>query len=615
MALDINKLLGGVDQGVDQMQAILKSGSPGVQAGVAGIQGSAGAIAESANAVKGAANAHMAAVAAGETSANRLATERTKLEQVMLAEKFEGDTAFAPKLKAAIKASGNEEGMQRIKKYQQTAVKVQESLESNIQKSNASPVSSLFDGTYQALQTDRATQEQLAKGLSLEVATQELADRRINSMLSNEENMRKLMSKRQYQASKEVSAATLLHTKAINRQKVTEADLADLQTVYNIDKDKMSALTTALNAQMTIMNQGINVAQSLLGAQMTKMQLSGMAQTYKKEEDLQAHFQHLSDMATASGKSLPVAVLNNPQLMTPEHQGLFLTLSNESTFGTGKGNPNTYDTFAGLAAYDNDARRKKVAMDQLWYDGTTKSLMDELANPKTTEMRKAEIGELLKKVPKTPATPNDKSIAMDVFAATQTKLEKEDASVAFNGNMFALTSPLATNADGTTTTFKELAATGTINLKNPNLLDSLGVNWTVAGRNPERAVETQFDTVASGLISQGKRNDGFKLTSSTVASVADDLARVYKFQIATAGANPAFPFAPKTLSFKGIDTAAGDMGVFGGYSRMEGSVDITNPQTLQMMLQNRVDRAMKEAALQAQAATEVGGATQGVMDW
>ena len=42
MALDINKLLGGVDQGVDQMQAILKSGSPGVQAGVAGIQGSAG---------------------------------------------------------------------------------------------------------------------------------------------------------------------------------------------------------------------------------------------------------------------------------------------------------------------------------------------------------------------------------------------------------------------------------------------------------------------------------------------------------------------------------------------------------------------------------------------
>lgn len=603
---DINSLLGTVDQGLNSMTALLKSNTPGIQAGIANVQGGAGQIAASAEAVKAVTQEHIAAVAAGEQSANTLATKKTELEQILLEEKFASDQKFKPKFDAAVSAMGNEEGMQRIKQYQQKTVKVQQNLEDNIQKSNANPIASLFDGTLQALQTGRATQEQLAKGLSMEVATQDLAEKRLNSMLSNEENSRKFMSERNFQKSKELSTANLLHVKAINRQKVTESDIADLTAIYNMDKDQVSAMTTALNASMSLMNQGLNVAQSVVQGQMVKMQLAGMAQTYTKDEERTQYLQQMSDMAKTLGFNLPITKLRNPETLTTEEQGLFLTIQNRMSFGTGSKDPKTYDQLTASAAYDTDKRYKKMAVDTLWRDAEVGKIHERLAVKDIPINERMELEKKLNALPQTPVTPMDKQTALELYGETTKDIETKDAAPVIQRNMFALTSPLATNSDGSTVSFKDLTNNGALVLKNPDLMDTLGVNWNLTGANASKAIETQFDTIATGLISAAKRKDGFNLTEATIQQTADDLARVYKFQIATASSNPNFPFHPKTLAFKGVDLGNGESRMFGGYDTIPSTLDITNPQSLQVMLQNRVQRRMTEAAQAAQADKAAG---------
>ena len=70
------------------------------------------------------------------------------------------------------------------------------------------------------------------------------------------------------------------------------------------------------------------------------------------------------------------------------------------------------------------------------------------------------------------------------------------------------------------------------------------------------------------------------------------MVRIFKFQNANANANPNLPFNPKTVSFKEVDVGGGSKGFFGGYAPDKQTVDMSNPQTAYVMLENRIKRAI-----------------------
>ncbi len=593
--ISLETLLSGVDQGQKRAEDVYSSLAPGIQSGVADLKGSAGQISESAKELEAVTRGHMAATAAGEASAATLATKQSELEQIILTETYNADKMFKPQYEQAVAAVDNVGGLQRIAQYQRKATETQAKLEQDIKKSNENPLGSLFDGTYQSLQTGRATQEQLAKGLSIEVTTQQLSQNRLQSMLSNEENMRKFTTEAKYQKSIEISTANLVHVKAVNRQKVTESDVEDMARIYGLDKDKTAALATALNAQMSLMSQGVDVARSLSQSQLVKMQIASAHQTYSTNEELTDHFQQIHDMGKSLNFDLPVAKMRHPELMNTEEQSLYLTLSNRFTFGTKENATDNYNATAIKAPYNRDAATRKLGMDDNWHSTLYNNIQDKI-DLATNEADKLLLKEQQRKLKLVPETPNEMQEAFEFWSNLEKDVEKVDATDAIDAGLFALTSPVAVNADGSVVTFKDLSANGTLQLKNPDLMDTLGVDWNVNGEKAGKLFDAKFETIAASLESAAKRKDGFNLTEQTVMQVAEDLARIHKFQVATGASNPNFPLKPKTLAIKGIDLGNGESKFFGGYNKVPTTLDITNPQTMFVMLQNRLQRRMVEAA-------------------
>lgn len=601
MAMNFDKLLAGVDKGAQGMLNVYEQALPKVEGATQAVVDAAGAVAGAGAGVRDAANAHKDAVLQAGQASDKLAEAQGALEQIKLEETYKADTAFRPQLEAAIKAQDNLEGIRRLQQMQSEYDRNNAKIAKAVQKENTNPLTAIFDGTWSERKALEAANVALKDGMAVQAGAVQLGAMRMNQMLSNESNLRKVMSQREFQASTDLNTAKVVQAKALNKQKVTESDLQDMQTVYGLSKDQVSAMATALNAQTSIASAGVDMYKSVINTQLLKANLTQMQRQFKKEDDYFAEIKATSDELATMGIKITPERLMTPENLTTEEQGAVRTALTKRAFGDNK--IQTYNSFAAKAAYDSSAQSKLLAGTQIWYQ-LKSSQLDKAINDEKDTVRKTALMQQRSKLSNVPVTDQDKAEVISVLLDTEKEMETVDASKQFTMGMYALNDPRATLASGERATFQELKASGTLNLSNANFFDSIPVSFEVAGSQPAKTVSANFDAVADNMVAKAKNKDsGFELNSSTIQSVAEDMVRIFNFQNATANANPNIPFNPKTVSLKDVDTGAGAKTFFGGYAPDTQTVNLNNPQTAYVMLENRIKRAM----LASQEAAKLAG--------
>lgn len=603
--MDFNKLLEGVDKGAQQMLSVYERSLPQVQNATQAVVDASGAVAGAGAGVRDAVNAHKDAVLQAGQASDNLAEAQGALEKIKLEETYKADAAFRPQLQEAIKAQDNLEGIRRLQQMQQEHDRNTAKIAAAVQKENTNPLTAIFDGTWSERKALEAANTALKEGMAVQAGAVQLGGMRMNQMLSNEANLRKLTSQRQFEAETDLVTAKVAQTKAINKQKVTESDLADMQTVYGLSKDQVSALATALNAQSSMASAGIDMYKSVINTQLLKANLGQMQRQFKKEDDYYAEIKATSDELATMGIKITPERLMNPENLTTEEQGAVRTALTKRAFGDNK--IQTYNSFAAKAAYDQSAQSKLLASTQIWRQLKQTQLSERINNEKDA-VKKSALMQEMTKLPNVPVTDMDKAEVIQVMQDTENQMENVDASQQFSMGLYALNDPRATLASGERATFQELKANGTLNLTNTQFFDSIPVSFELGGSQPAKTISANFDAVANAMVTKSKADPNFALTSDNVQKVAEDMVRIFNFQNATANANPNIPFNPKSLSFKDVDTGAGAKTFFGGYASDSQTVNMSNPQTAYVMLENRIKRAILASK---EAATQGSGMAQG----
>lgn len=597
--MDMTKLLTGVEAGAEKMLNVYERALPGVQQQTQAVVNAAGAVAGAGAGVKDAVGAHKDAVMQAGQASDKLADAQGKLEQIKLEETFANDNKFRGQLDSAIKSQDNLAGIKRLEQMQAEHQRNTSKLVELVKRENTNPIMSLVDGTYSERKALENANVALKEGMAVEAGAVQLGAMRMDQLLSNEVNRRKLMTQQAFNAATELNTAKVIQTKAINKQKVTESDLQDMQTIYGLSKDQVGALTTALNATTSMAAAGVDMYKSVINTHMLKANLETMRRQFKREDEFEAELKATSDQLAAMGVKISTERLKNPENLTTEEAGAVRTALSTRAFGDN--NLQTYNSLSARAAYDSAAQSKLLAGTQLWYQRKAAQLDEQIAATKDGAA-KANLITLRSKLQPLPQNDFDKAEIVAVVMDAEKRMEKEDATEQFAYNMYALSDPRATDASGERTTFQALKANGALVLDNALMFDSIPVNFAVAGNAPGRTVSANFDAVADSLVAKGKTDPNFKLSSESIQSVAEDMVRIFKFQNANANANPNLPFNPKTVSFKEVDVGGGSKGFFGGYSPDKQTVDMSNPQTAYVMLENRIKRAIlasQEAAAMA----------------
>lgn len=597
--MDMTKLLTGVEAGAEKMLNVYERALPGVQQQTQAVVNAAGAVAGEGAGVKDAVGAHKDAVMQAGQASDKLADAQGKLEQIKLEETFANDNKFRGQLDSAIKSQDNLAGIKRLEQMQAEHQRNTSKLVELVKRENTDPIMSLIDGTYSERKALENANIALKEGMAVEAGAVQLGAMRMDQLLSNENNRRKLMTQQAFNAATELNTAKVIQTKAINKQKVTESDLQDMQTIYGLSKDQVGALTTALNATTSMAAAGVDMYKSVINTHMLKANLETMRRQFKREDEFEAELKATSDQLAAMGVKISTERLKNPENLTTEEAGAVRTALSTRAFGDN--NLQTYNSLSARAAYDSAAQSKLLAGTQLWYQRKAAQLDEQIANTKDGAA-KANLITLRSKLQPLPQNDFDKAEIVAVVMDAEKRMEKEDATEQFAYNMYALSDPRATDASGERTTFQALKANGALVLDNALMFDSIPVNFAVAGNAPGRTVSANFDAVADSLVAKSKTDPNFKLSSESIQSVAEDMVRIFKFQNANANANPNLPFNPKTVSFKEVDVGGGSKGFFGGYAPDKQTVDMSNPQTAYVMLENRIKRAIlasQEAASMA----------------
>lgn len=597
--MDMNKLLAGVESGAEKMLNVYERALPGVQQQTQAVVNAAGAVAGAGAGVKDAVGAHKDAVMQAGQASDKLADAQGKLEQIKLEETFSNDNKFRGQLDSAIKSQDNLAGIKRLEQMQAEHQRNTSKLVELVKRENTNPIMSLIDGTYSERKALENANVALKEGMAVEAGAVQLGAMRMDQLLSNENNRRKLMTQQAFNAATELNTAKVIQTKAINKQKVTESDLQDMQTIYGLSKDQVGALTTALNATTSMAAAGVDMYKSVINTHMLKANLETMRRQFKRDDEYEAELKATSDQLAAMGVKITTERLKNPENLTTEEAGAVRTALSTRAFGDN--NLQTYNSLSARAAYDSAAQSKLLAGTQLWYQRKAAQLDEQIATTKDGAA-KANLITLRSKLQPLPQNDFDKAEIVAVVMDAERKMEKEDATDQFAYNMYALSDPRATDASGERTTFQALKANGALVLDNALMFDSIPVNFAVAGNAPGRTVSANFDAVADSMVAKSKTDPNFKLSSESIQSVAEDMVRIFKFQNANANANPNLPFNPKTVSFKEVDVGGGSKGFFGGYSPDKQTVDMSNPQTAYVMLENRIKRAIlasQEAAAMA----------------
>ena len=597
--MDMTKLLTGVEAGAEKMLNVYERALPGVQQQTQAVVNAAGAVAGAGAGVKDAVGAHKDAVMQAGQASDKLADAQGKLEQIKLEETFANDNKFRGQLDSAIKSQDNLAGIKRLEQMQAEHQRNTSKLVELVKRENTNPIMSLIDGTYAERKALENANVALKEGMAVEAGAVQLGAMRMDQLLSNENNRRKLMTQQAFNAATELNTAKVIQTKAINKQKVTESDLQDMQTIYGLSKDQVSALTTALNATTSMAAAGVDMYKSVINTHMLKANLETMRRQFKREDEFEAELKATSDQLAAMGVKISTERLKNPENLTTEEAGAVRTALSTRAFGDN--NLQTYNIISARAAFDSAAQSKLLAGTQLRYQRNAAQLDEQIANTKDGAA-KANLIALRSKLQLLPQNDFEKAEIAAIIMDTERRMEKEDATEQFAYNMYALSDPRATDASGERTTFQALKANGALVLDNALMFDSIPVNFAVAGNAPGRTVSANFDAVADSMVAKSKTDPNFKLSSESIQSVAEDMVRIFKFQNANANANPNLPFNPKTVSFKEVDVGGGSKGFFGGYSPDKQTVDMSNPQTAYVMLENRIKRAIlasQEAAAMA----------------
>lgn len=597
--MDITKLLTGVETGAEKLLSVYERALPGVQQQTQAVVNAAGAVAGAGAGVKDAVGAHKDAVMQAGQASDKLADAQGKLDQIKLEETFANDNKFRGQLDSAIKSQDNLAGIKRLEQMQVEHQRNTSKLVELVKRENTNPLRSLIDGTYTERKALENANIALKEGMAVEAGAVQLGAMRMDQLLSNENNLRKLMTQQAFNAATELNTAKVIQTKAINKQKVTESDLQDMQTIHGLSKDQVSALTTALNATTSMAAAGVDMYKSVINTHMLKANLETLRRQFKREDEYEAELKATSDQLAAMGVKISTDRLRNPENLTTEEAGAARTALSTRAFGDN--NLQTYNSLSARAAYDSAAQSKLLAGTQLWYQRKAAQLDEQIATTKDGAA-KANLITLRSKLQPLPQNDLDKAEIVAVVMDAEKKMEKEDATEQFVYNMYALSDPRATDASGERTTFQALKANGALVLDNALMFDSIPVNFAVAGNAPGRTVSANFDAVADSMVAKSKTDPNFKLSSESIQSVAEDMVRIFKFQNANANANPNLPFNPKTVSFKEVDVGGGSKGFFGGYAPDKQTVDMSNPQTAYVMLENRIKRAIlasQEAAAMA----------------
>lgn len=604
--MDMNKLLAGVESGAEKMLNVYERALPGVQQQTQAVVNAAGAVAGAGGGVRDAVNAHKDAVMQAGQASDKLADAQGKLEQIKLEETFANDNKFRGQLDSAIKSQDNLAGIKRLEQMQAEYQRNTSKLVELVKRENTNPIMSLLDGTYSERKALENANVALKEGMAVEAGAVQLGAMRMDQLLSNENNRRKLMTQQAFNAATELNTAKVIQTKAINKQKVTESDLQDMQTIYGLSKDQVGALTTALNATTSMAAAGVDMYKSVINTHMLKANLETMRRQFKREDEFEAELKATSDQLAAMGVKISTDRLKNPENLTTEEAGAVRTALSTRAFGDN--NLQTYNSLSARAAYDSAAQSKLLAGAQLWYQRKAAQLDEQIATTKDGAA-KANLITLRSKLQPLPQNDFDKAEIVAVVMDAEKKMEKEDATDQFAYNMYALSDPRATDASGERTTFQALKGSGALVLDNALLFDSIPVNFAIAGNAPGRTVSANFDAVADSMVAKSKTDPNFKLSSDSIQSVAEDMVRIFKFQNANANANPNLPFNPKTISFKEVDVGGGSKGFFGGYAPDKQTVDMSNSHTAYVMLENRIKRAIlasQEAAKLANAGMAQG---------
>ena len=598
--MDMNKLLAGVESGAEKMLNVYERALPGVQQQTQAVVNAAGAVAGAGAGVKDAVGAHKDAVMQAGQASDKLADAQGKLEQIKLDETFANDNKFRGQLDSAIKSQDNLAGIKRLEQMQAEHQRNTSKLVELVKRENTNPIMSLIDGTYSERKALENANVALKEGMAVEAGAVQLGAMRMDQLLSNENNRRKLMTQQAFNAATELNTVKVIQTKAINKQKVTESDLQDMQTIYGLSKDQVSAMATALNATTSMASAGIDMYRSVINTQMLKANLETMRRQFQKDDEFDAELSAVSDQLASIGVKISPARLRNPEGLTTEEAGAVRTAIGNRAFGND--NLQTYNSIANRAAFDSAAQSKLLAGTQLRYKRQAAQLDEQIANA-PNGAAKANLIDLRSKLQPLPQNDFEKAEIAAIIKDTERRMEKEDATDLFAYNMYALGDPRATDASGERTTFQAMKGNGALVLENALMFDSIPVNFAVAGNAPGRTVSANFDAVADSMVAKSKTDPNFKLSSESIQSVAEDMVRIFKFQNATANANPNLPFNPKTVSFKEVDVGGGSRGFFGGYAPDKQTVDMSNPQTAYVMLENRIKRAI----LASQEAAKLAG--------
>ena len=378
--MDMTKLLTGVEAGAEKLLNVYERALPGVQQQTQAVVNAAGAVAGAGAGVKDAVGAHKDAVMQAGQASDKLADAQGKLEQIKLEETFANDNKFRGQLDSAIKSQDNLAGIKRLEQMQAEHQRNTSKLVELVKRENTNPLRSLIDGTYSERKALENANVALKEGMAVEAGAVQLGAMRMDQLLSNENNRRKLMTQQAFNAATELNTAKVIQTKAINKQKVTESDLQDMQTIFGLSKDQVSALTTALNATTSMASAGIDMYKSVINTHMLKANLETMRRQFKREDEFEAELKATSDQLAAMGVKISTDRLRNPENLTTEEAGAVRTALSTRAFGDN--NLQTYNSLSARAAYDSAAQSKLLAGTQLWYQRKAAQLDELIANTK-----------------------------------------------------------------------------------------------------------------------------------------------------------------------------------------------------------------------------------------
>ena len=311
--MDMNKLLAGVESGAEKMLNVYERALPGVQQQTQAVVNAAGAVAGAGAGVKDAVGAHKDAVMQAGQASDKLADAQGKLEQIKLEETFANDNKFRGQLDSAIKSQDNLAGIKRLEQMQTEHQRNTSKLVELVKRENTNPIMSLIDGTYAERKALENANVALKEGMAVEAGAVQLGAMRMDQLLSNENNRRKLMTQQAFNAATELNTAKVIQTKAINKQKVTESDLQDMQTIHGLSKDQVSALTTALNATTSMAAAGVDMYKSIINTHMLKANLETMRRQFKRDDEYEAELKATSDQLAAMGVKITTERLKNPE--------------------------------------------------------------------------------------------------------------------------------------------------------------------------------------------------------------------------------------------------------------------------------------------------------------